>query len=225
MRRRLQAALTLAEHHSSFGFVHLLEAILGMLKSCIRSCSQIACLHVATGSMSCQGDCVMMLLVCAVWTSIQCPACAIQPEVQFQGLHGLLLLLLLHDKLMSDTSSLCHVKGTIRQDGMSAVTADAERRTLPFPSLPFPSLPFPSLPFPSLPFPFLFFSFLFFSFLFFSFLSFLSFLCMHRPVSAWLGCRPSTYGCSTAACWATSTSPPPRACPSSSAQPALPSPV
>ena len=65
--------------------------------------------------MSCQGDCVMILLVCAVWTSIQCPACAIQPEVQFQGLHGLLLLLL-PDKLMSDTSSLCHSKATIRQD-------------------------------------------------------------------------------------------------------------
>jgi len=74
---------------------------------------QTSCLHVAAGSVSCQCDCVMLPLVCAVWTNLQSPACAIQPEVDIDNLRGLVLLL--PDKPMSDTSSLCHVTGTTRQ--------------------------------------------------------------------------------------------------------------
>ncbi len=71
---------------------------------------QIGCLHVATGSMSYQGDCVMLSFLCVVWASLQSqlvrsPACAIQPEVDTDDLCGVVLLL--PDKLMSDLSSLC----------------------------------------------------------------------------------------------------------------------
>lgn len=84
------------------------------------------CLHVAAGQIPFLVLCVMLLLVRAVWTSLQSPACAVQPEAAVVNLRARVLLL--PEKPMSDMSSLCRVKFSFK--GPTGVTHTLSTRSI-----------------------------------------------------------------------------------------------